>query len=211
MKIRKSSSRGFLKNNWIESRRLFSNNSYWDPNYMNYKHIHVINDDILQPGNKIPKHEHINYEILGYIVSGELEHWDSEGNITNCKHGQIQHMSCGKSIFHTEKCVSDIPARYLQIWIKPSITDTNPYYELIEKSFEFGKISINLNQKISIRSGILNGRFDEYITDGYIYIIDGRVTGSDFELSEGDSVEIIDEKLQVDCINAHILIFEFEK
>ena len=92
LKLRPSVTRGFLKTDWIESRRTFSNNSYYNKNYINYYNLEVINDDILQPKNKVPWHQHKNMEIFGYIVDGIATHTDSLKNNTSAKVNDIQFM-----------------------------------------------------------------------------------------------------------------------
>lgn len=209
MKVRYPNTRGVLKNNWIESRRTFSNNSYWDPKYMNYYKIHVLNDDILYPGKMVPKHQHKNYEILGYIVYGKLEHEDSIGNKVEASTGQIQYMSCGSSIFHTEKCISEYPARYLQIWIEPNIKNTSPSYSIINKSPSFGEVELIIKQDISIKSGKLNGLNSlNIINNGYLYIISGSVIINNEELIEGTGIELNNEELYANFIDSHIILFE---
>jgi len=209
MKIRPANTRGFLDVGWIKSRRTFSNNSYWDPNYQNWGNLKVINDDVQLPDNCVPNHEHRNFDILGYIVDGELEHTDSLGNKTRATAGQIQHMWCGKSIWHTEACVSNIPARYLQIWITPKQEhfNTDPYYEIIEKNTNYGPILIDLKQDMQINAGVIAGIHTLNIKNhGYLYIVSGIVTGDNFVLNEGDGAEL-DSNLTAD-FNAHILLFK---
>ena len=103
---------------WIHSRRTFSNNSYVDRRFNNYGPLCAINDDTLFPGYTIPEHSHAGLDILGYMLEGELEHWDSRGNISRVGPLQVQHMSTGPGISHTEKCTSTVLAKYVQIWIK---------------------------------------------------------------------------------------------
>lgn len=210
MIIRYPNTRGHLKNNWIESRRTFSNNSYWNPNYMNFGSIRVINDDVLQPGQMVPNHEHINYDILGYLVEGTLEHRDSLGNVINASYGQIQHMWCGKSIWHSEKCISDIPARYLQIWITPQkeFFNTDPFYEVISKPNQFLPLNIEIKQNITIQAGVLNELKELDIQNkGYLYIVSGSVVIDDIELTEGFGVELHSEKISGN-FQAHIILIE---
>jgi redox-sensitive bicupin YhaK (pirin superfamily) len=145
MKLRPANTRGKMKRSWIESLRTFSNNDYWNPKYMNWNCVKVINDDTQQPGGMVPNHEHKNYDILGYVVEGELEHTDNLGNVVRAQAGQIQHMWCGKSIWHTERCVGDTPARYLQIWITPNRDlNTEPFYNIYNKSAKFERLNILL-------------------------------------------------------------------
>ena len=201
--------RGHLQAGWIESRRTFSNNSYWDPNYMNWGNLRVINDDVQQPGNMVPNHEHRNFDILGYMVEGELEHTDSLGNTIRAVPGQIQHMWCGSSIWHTESSVGAIPARYLQIWITPKqqYFNTQPYYEIINKTSEYGPILIDLKQDMQIHAGIITGTNTLKIKNqAYIYVISGTITSDNFKLFEGDGAELYNN-LTAD-FDAHILLFE---
>ena len=173
MKIRPANTRGVLTTDWIVSRRTFSNNSYWDPKYLGWGNLKVINDDTQQPGNMVPNHPHRNFDILGYMVEGELEHTDSLGNVSRAVPGQVQHMWCGREIRHTEASVGQVPARYLQLWIEPKdeYRDTEPYYEIIEKTPEFGPIAVDLKQDIKVSAGILT----EKITVGpsYLYVVKG--------------------------------------
>lgn len=205
MIIRLASTRGVYRTNWIVSRRTFSNNSYWDPRYMNWGNLKVINDDIQQPGNMVPNHEHRNYDILGYLVEGELEHTDSLGNIQRAKPGQIQHMWCGASIWHTEASVGAIPARYIQIWIMPKsqYVNSKPTYSIIDKSFSFGQIVADLHQDITIKAGILESSITT--KNSYLYIVSGSCMVNDHLLNEGDGAEIESATISGD---AHILLFE---
>jgi len=203
--IRLANSRGHVIQHWIQSRRTFSNNSYRDPRYKGCGSLVAINDDTLHPGYMIPKHEHNNLDILGYMVEGELEHWDTCGNLAKAKPGQIQHMWCGRGIYHTEKCVSKTPARYLQIWIKPKEKYTDPYYELINKTPEFDKINIALKSETKISAGILNGSYGS--EKGYLYVISGTCLANGYELNKGDGAELT-EITKIESKNSHIILFE---
>jgi redox-sensitive bicupin YhaK (pirin superfamily) len=210
MKIRPANTRGYLNVGWIESRRTFSNNSYRDPRYTNWGSLRVINDDVQQPGNQVPNHEHRNYDILSYVIEGELEHQDSLGNTVRARPGQIQHMWCGQSIWHTEASVGDVPARYLQIWITPRVTlrDSEPYYEIINKNPEiFGPVNIDLKQHMRIQAGwIRRHQTLNIINKAYIYVVSGTILGNGFTLNEGDGAELISDLTAE--FNAHILLFE---
>ena len=207
MIVRPANTRGLLTTNWIQSRRTFSNNSYWDPRYMSWGNVKVINDDVQLPGNQVPNHEHKNYDILGYMVEGELEHKDSLGNVSRAQPGQIQHMWCGKSIWHTEASVGTVPARYLQLWITPRLEyfDTNPYYEIVNKDPKFGDLGIELKQSMRIRGGILA----ELVTSqtAYLYVVAGTCYINGIRLAEGDGAELANETI-VPGDNPHIILFE---
>ena len=209
MRIRPAATRGHLKAGWIESRRTFSNNSYWDPKYMNWGNLRVINDDVQEPGNMVPNHEHKNYDILGYMVEGELEHTDSLGNTVRAVPGQIQHMWCGSSIWHAEASVGAVPARYLQLWITPNdeYRDTAPYYEIIEKSPKFGPIAVELKQAMTIKAGWLKTQTTLNIQNkAYIYVVQGTVVGNGFVLNEGDGAELYCNLTAE--FNSHLILFE---
>lgn len=206
MKIRPSHTRGILTSqSWIQSRRTFSNNSYKDPQYINCGSLVALNDDILWPGHTIPKHEHKNLDILGCMVDGELEHWDSTGVLGRAAPGKVQHMWCGSGIWHTEKCVSPTSARYLQIWITPKEKNTAPYYELIDKSSEFGPIYANLKSDCTVSAGVLNGTYTS--NRGYMYLISGSCLANGVRLCEGDGAELT-ETTVIESESGHIILFE---
>jgi redox-sensitive bicupin YhaK (pirin superfamily) len=207
MKLRPANTRGVMKKSWITSLRTFSNNDYWNPNYMNWNGLKVINDDTQQPGGFVPDHEHKNYDILGYVVAGELEHTDSLGNVSRARAGQIQHMWCGSSIWHTERCIGDTPARYLQLWITPKRDlNTAPVYELIDKGPEFGPIAVDFKQDITIKGGILRDNYT--ISNAYLYIVSGSCDVNGTILNEGDGAELYELTTISPIENAHILTFE---
>lgn len=160
----------------------------------------------------VPNHEHKNFDILGYLVSGELEHCDSLGNCVRATSGQIQHMWCGSSIWHSEANLGAEPARYLQIWITPDdqYCDTAPYYEIINKPIEFGPIIIDLKHNMQIHAGVLAGTHTIDIGDtSYLYVVSGVITGNDFELHSGDGAEL-DAALTA-AFDAHVILFTVAK
>lgn len=207
MKIRPADTRGVMTKSWIQSLRTFSNNDYWNPRYMNWYCVKVINDDTQQPGGMVPNHEHKNYDILGYVVQGELEHTDSLGNVSKARAGQIQHMWCGSSIWHTERCIGNTPARYLQLWITPK-RDLNsaPVYEIINKGPEFGIIPVDFKQDITVKGGILT---EEYtVSNAYLYIVEGSCSINGTTLNKGDGAELYESTVIAPIENTHILTFE---
>ena len=207
MKLRPANTRGVMKKSWITSLRTFSNNDYWNPKYMNWHCLKVINDDTQQPGGLVPNHEHKNYDILGYIVKGSLTHTDSLGNVNTAHAGQIQHMWCGRSIWHTEACVGDQPARYLQLWITPKRElNSKPYYEIINKGSEFGIIPVDFKQDITVKGGILT---EEYtVSNAYLYVVEGSCIVNNMLLNKGDGAEIYESAVITPTDNTHILTFE---
>jgi len=204
--LRPSNTRGILTSeSWIQSRRTFSNNSYRDPRYKNFGSLCAINDDILWPGYTIAKHEHKNLDILGYMIEGELEHWDSLENTSRANPGQVQHMWCGRSIWHTEKCLSDKPARYMQIWITQDAKNTEPFYELYNReTLEFSKLNIRMNTTMQVFAGILNNEYT--VSKSYLYVISGKCQIDGQTLYEGDGAELNNDTI-VPIDSPHLILF----
>ena len=207
IKIRPASTRGIYNAGWIVSRRTFSNNSYYHPKYMNRGSLKVINDDVQQPGNKVAWHEHKNLDILGYLVAGELEHVDSTGKVIRAKRGQIQHMWCGKSIWHTEASIGIEPARYLQLWITPKKEhiDSKPYYECVDKDLAFGDVPVTLHQDTRVRAGVLSEPVST--ENSYLYVVEGSCSVDGVVLNEGDGADIVSGTISPGS-DSHILLFE---
>lgn len=211
MIIRPAATLGYLDAGWITSKRTFSNNTYWDPQYQRWKSLRVINDDCQQPRGMVPKHCHQAFDILGYMVSGHLKHWDSLSNITHNFPGQIQHMHCGSGIWHTEACQGSEPTRYIQIWvINPNFKEAvkeEPYYRVLEKGPEFAPLPVTFKSGMRISGGTLNGTHTLPTTSAYIYVVSGTVSGAGFVLNENDGAEL-DSDLTADFDNCHLLMFK---
>ena len=126
---RLANTRGNPRASWISSFRTFSFPGYYDENYMNFSDLQTINDDRVEPNGHVPEHEHKNMEIFGYVVEGVCRHTDSHGNVLDIPTGAVQRMSTGIGIKHTEGNASDKQNRYLQLWIRPNVFDTEPIHE----------------------------------------------------------------------------------
>jgi len=130
MILRKSEERGLAKIDWLESRHTFSFGDFHDPNFMGFHNLRVINDDIIAPGKGFGAHPHRNMEIVTVILKGALKHQDSTGTESVIKAGQIQRMTAGAGIVHSEVNASDTePVHLLQIWIEPNQRGLEPGYE----------------------------------------------------------------------------------
>jgi quercetin 2,3-dioxygenase len=127
--MRPAHERGHANHGWLDANFTFSFADYYDPAWMGFRALRVINDDIVQPGRGFGKHPHDNMEILTYMISGSLSHNDSTGSSGAIVPGELQHMSAGTGIFHSEQNASATePSHSLQIWIMPNQRNVAPQY-----------------------------------------------------------------------------------
>lgn len=134
MTLRKSADRGHVNHGWLDSYHSFSFTGYYDPAYMGYSVLRVINEDVIEAGQGFGMHPHKNMEIITYMLHGALKHEDSLGNTSVIKTGDVQHMTAGTGVVHSEFNASDTDrVHLLQIWIFPEQKLLEPSYE--EKNF----------------------------------------------------------------------------
>jgi redox-sensitive bicupin YhaK (pirin superfamily) len=199
-------SRGHIKNDWIESFRTFSNNSYYDPNYIHFSDLEVINDDTVQPKNFVPIHQHCDMEIIGYVIKGPCYHNDNLRNIVHVPSGGVQRMSTGTGIWHTEGNLSEEPIRYLQIWMRPKIHNTPPEYTAWEFTREeklndwcliaSDKGPVYIKSDVKLFAAIFTKDFECALSPNrryYMYVINGKATINGIQVTQGSGLSFVNE------------------
>ncbi|EEF59071.1 pirin family protein [Pedosphaera parvula] len=211
--IRKSDERGHANHGWLDSYHSFSFADYYDPKFMGYRSLRVINDDKVSGGAGFGMHPHRDMEIVTYLLSGALEHRDSMGNGAVMKPGDVQRMTAGTGVLHSEKNYSPIePVHLLQIWILPEQQSLKPGYE--QKSFTSeltpGKLVPVVSKepkngalKIHQDMDLLIGKFNPGDKASYelkpnrhawVQVAEGKVTLNGQELKAGDGAAVNDER-----------------
>lgn len=160
--IRRANDRGAIDLGWLQSKHSFSFGSYYDPKHMGVSALRVINDDMVMPGQGFGTHGHRDMEIISYVTEGALKHEDSEGNKHVVPAGDVQRMSAGSGVMHSEFNPSDTEkVKFFQIWIQPNKMGIKPSYEqksipqngiltpLVTPTGENGSLSINQEASLS--------------------------------------------------------------
>lgn len=214
LKISKSSSRGAADHGWLQSNHSFSFGHYHNPEEMGFGPLLVINEDRVQPSKGFGTHGHRDMEIITYVLSGALEHKDSTGTGSVIHYGDVQRMSAGTGVQHSEfNHSSSERVHFLQIWIEPNVLSIVPSYE--EKHFDVesktGKLcligspdarngSVLIHQDAYLYASILNGadQVQHHLEKGrtaYVHVIRGQVDVSNNTLKTGDALKVKDVSL----------------
>lgn len=228
--VRSTEVRGKASFGWLESKHTFSFGSYYDPKHMGFGDLRVINEDRIQPGKGFGTHSHRDMEIISYVLAGELEHKDSIGNGSVIRPGDVQRMSAGTGIAHSEFNASTTePVHFLQIWILPNQTGIEPSYEqkhfpLAEKQGKLRLVassdgrenSVTIHQDANLYVAVLNqGDRVSHVSDKHrsiwLQIARGSVEINGQIFSAGDGVAITQEnkiELAATSDNTEILLFD---
>lgn len=227
--IRKGLDRGFADHGWLKSFHTFSFAGYYDPQHMGFGALRVINEDRVAAGQGFGTHPHRDMEIISYVLDGALEHRDSMGNGSVVRPGDVQRMSAGTGVFHSEYNPSrTAPVHFLQIWIEPRERGIAPSYE--QKRFSAaekrGRLrlvassdgrdgSVKIHQDARVYAALVDGdETVEYAIDKgrrtYVHVACGKVTVNGHALEAGDALKaggeqrIVAEKGE----DAEILLFD---
>lgn len=213
IKIRRSNERGYANYGWLDTKYSFSFSNYYDPRFMGFRNLRVINEDVIAPNQGFPTHGHRDMEILTYVIKGELSHKDSMGNGTTILPNEVQRMSAGTGVLHSEYSSPTDETHLLQIWILPEEENLTPGYEqtFFAPEEKQGKLklvasragtdgSVTIHQDVSLYSSILAK--DEEVTHelaenrhAWIQVIKGEVFLKGDVLNTGDGAAISEETL----------------
>jgi len=229
MTYRASSERGYADHGWLKSFHSFSFAGYYDPVHMGFGNLRVINEDVIAPGRGFGTHGHRDMEIISYVLSGELAHKDSMGNVVGIPPGDVQRMSAGTGVQHSEfNHAEGQTTHLLQIWIEPAVTGIAPGYE--QKSFpeaqKRGKLrlvaspdaadgSVLIHADARLYAGLFDG--DESVTlalnagrKAYVHLVRGQLDVNGRRIAAGDAL-MLESEAQLTLANgqaAEVLVFD---
>lgn len=229
VQLRKSNERGHANLGWLDSYHSFSFAQYYDPAHMGYSVLRVINEDVVASGKGFGMHPHNNMEIITYMLSGELQHQDSLGNGSVIKAGDVQRMSAGSGIVHSEFNASpQHSAHLLQIWILPAEQGLTPSYEdkhfsdaqkqdrwCLIASQDAREDSLLVHQDMALYATILHksASLDYALSanrSAYLQVAKGEVLANGEHLTAGDALMLdYGQQLQIEAVeNAEMLLFD---
>lgn len=227
--IRRSNERGHANHGWLDTHFSFSFADYYDPNFMGFRNLRVINEDFIEPAQGFPKHGHRDMEIITYMISGELSHRDSMGNGETIRPNEVQRMTAGTGVLHSEYSSPTDRTHLLQIWILPEKRNLQPGYEQKEFSPQekSGKLkliasrggddgSVHINQDVRVFASVLEkgGEVAHELLEGrhaWIQLISGRLEVNGETVEAGDGAAVSEETdLMIKSLedNSEFLLFD---
>jgi|SRR5437763_1803243 len=227
--VRRSSERGYADHGWLKSFHSFSFADYFDPEHVEFGPLRVINEDRVQPGAGFGTHGHRDMEIISYVLDGELAHKDSIGNGSVIRPGDVQRMSAGTGVRHSEFNPSSANVvHFLQIWIQPNEQGIAPSYE--QKRFDADEKrarlrliaspdsaegSVLIHQDARVFAGLFNGRETAALEVGdgrriYVHVARGALKANGVALDAGDALKLKDTSTVTlqDGRDAEVLVFD---
>ncbi len=229
--LRKSRERGHADHGWLRSHHSFSFADYHDPRHMGFGNLRVINEDFIAPGTGFGEHAHRDMEILSYVLEGQLSHRDSMGNVQTISPGEVQRMSAGSGLVHSER--NQAPGRtthFLQIWLLPSRQGLAPGYE--QKAFpdheKRGRLrlvaspdgaagSVSVHADARLYAGLFDGAEAATLAlpgerKTYVHLVRGRLNVNGQPLTSGDAALVENEaRLHLDGgDDAEVLVFDLQ-
>ena len=229
IQVRRSDERGHARHGWLESRHTFSFADYHDPKHMGFRALRVINEDWVQPAKGFPPHSHRDMEIVTCVLEGALEHKDSLGNTSVIRPGELQRMTAGTGVTHSEYNASrETPVHLLQIWILPEAPNLPPSYE--QRDFGSGEMrerlrlvasrdgregSLVVHQDMALHLGRLAAgvRISHPLAAGrsaWLQVARGSVRLDGEKLMAGDGAAVTGSRaLDLEALeSAHVLVFD---
>jgi len=229
LSLRKSADRGFADHGWLKSFHSFSFAGYFDPAHMGWGNLRVINEDRIAPGTGFGTHGHRDMEIISYVLSGALAHKDTLGNVKGIPPGDVQRMSAGSGVQHSEfNHAPGETTHFLQIWIEPDVSGIAPSYE--QKTFaqaeKRGQLrlvaapagaggSVTIHADAALYAGLFDGAESASLAlrpgrKAYVHLVRGRLLVNGQALQAGDAA-LLDGETQVtlsDGVQAEALVFD---
>jgi redox-sensitive bicupin YhaK (pirin superfamily) len=227
--IRKSNQRGHANHGWLDTYHTFSFASYYDPKHMGFGPLRVINEDRVSPGRGFGSHGHENMEILTYVLNGDLAHKDSMGNVETLHANDLQRISAGSGIVHSEFNGSPTePVHFLQIWLQPALQDLKPSYQQMSLTEEQkagklvlvaspeggGPLKIHQDARVLIGQVEAGQELAHELPAGrraWVHVIRGAATVNGQALSTGDAAALTSEAsvaLAGVDLNTEVLVFD---
>ena len=227
--LRRSTDRGYADHGWLKSFHSFSFAGYHDPEHMGFGNLRVINEDRIAPGTGFGTHGHRDMEIISYVLEGNLAHKDTLGNVKGIPPGDVQLMSAGKGVQHSEfNHADDQTTHFLQIWIEPNVTGIPASYEqkTFAESDKRGKLrlvaapdgaqgSVTIHADARLYAGLFDGAETasqplDTSRKTYVHLVRGQLDVNGKKLSAGDAAQIDDEAALTlaNGKNAEVLVFD---